>query len=155
MNKTLELENKLKLYSKEINKYNLTNSEINNNSKELKEIKLDKDKINEINLEKNEILCEHKIDHINTDYNLFDTGRDGKRFRENFELYLNNEKIDFKKNYKFNKIGLYTLKIKIIKEITDISYLFYHVSSLIRIDLSNFNSKKYQICHHYFKIVQL
>ena len=63
-----------------------------------------------------------------------------KEIIDNTEIYVNDEKIDFCFEYKFPKIGKYTIKFMFKKPLTNINWIFYNCKSLISINFSNFNS---------------
>ena len=56
------------------------------------------------------------------------------------DLYLNNERINFSYKYKFEKEGKYSLKILFKIEIKNTSFMFNECSSLISLNLFNFNT---------------
>ena len=58
------------------------------------------------------------------------------------EIYINEIKIDFSLEYKFNIKGIYTIKYKFKKKLKTTSSLFFDCSSIISIDLSNFDSSE-------------
>ena len=66
------------------------------------------------------------------------------------DLYLNNERINFSYKYKFEKEGKYSLKILFKKEIKNMSFVFFNCSSLISLNLSNFNTNNVQDMSHMF-----
>ena len=75
-----------------------------------------------------------------------------KEIRECCELYLNENKIDFDFEYKFQNEGKYLLKLKCKKKLTNLSCLFSSCYLLSSLDLSNFNSYyvtnlSYMFCH--------
>ena len=63
-----------------------------------------------------------------------------KEIKENCELYLNENKIDFCYKYKFDKEGKYTIKFIFKKPLININYIFFNCNKLLSIDLSNFNT---------------
>ena len=64
-----------------------------------------------------------------------------KEIKENIEIYVNNEKINFSYYYKFKKEGKYQIKYNFKKNLTNLGYLFCGCSSLTNINISNFNTK--------------
>ena len=125
------------------------------------------DKINLIEFKENYILCKYNISDENINkpiqlLNCFDEKfmkeyeeeckKKGlevlaieineKEIKECCELYLNDKKIDFNFKYIFNKSGEYNLKFNFNKLLTNISYLFYDITQLTSLDLSNFNTNK-------------
>ena len=63
-----------------------------------------------------------------------------KEIKENCELYLNENKIDFCYKYKFGNEGKYTIKFIFQKPLINMNYMFYECDKLLSIDLSNFNT---------------
>ena len=128
---------------------------------------LDNNEIKIINLtpknqnSKNEIICIYDIkkgkndkdDYLNNpirilncyeevkkDYDWLEGINNEKEIKENCELYLNENKIDFCYKYKFDKEGKYTIKFIFKKPLININYMFYKCNKLLSIDLSNFNT---------------
>ena len=56
-----------------------------------------------------------------------------------FEIYLDDNKIDFCFYYNFENQKKYKIKIKCIKLLNNMSYMFSYCSSLTSLNLSNFN----------------
>ena len=54
------------------------------------------------------------------------------------EIYLNDEKVDFRQFILFPKEGEYTILFNFTKNLTSMDHLFYQCESLVSIDLSNF-----------------
>ena len=54
-----------------------------------------------------------------------------KEIKENCELYINDNKINFCNKYKFIKEGKNIIKIKCKKYLTNISYMFYNCTNLL------------------------
>ena len=63
-----------------------------------------------------------------------------KELKENCELYLNDEKIDFSFEIQFKKVGNNIIKIKCKKPLINMNYMFFLCTNLTIIDFSNFNS---------------
>ena len=63
-----------------------------------------------------------------------------KEIRDNCEIKINGELIPFSYFHKFNTKGKYTIKYIFEINITKANYMFYSCSSLININLSNFNT---------------
>ena len=63
-----------------------------------------------------------------------------KEIKEYSELYLNDKKIDFNFKYILNKNREYNLKFDFNKLLDNISYLFFDITQLTSLDLSNFNT---------------
>ena len=57
-----------------------------------------------------------------------------KKIKENYELYLNDNKIDFFFKYNFEKEGKNTIKIISNTLLKRIDYMFYQCSSLTSLD---------------------
>ena len=60
--------------------------------------------------------------------------------KENCELYLNNNKIDFSYEYKFPKDGKYKIQITIKNPLSNTNYMFFNLKKLTSLNLSNFNT---------------
>ena len=63
-----------------------------------------------------------------------------KEIKDNCKIRINDEFIPFSYFHKFNKKGNYTILYIFKKNITKTNYIFSGCSSLIKIDLSNFNT---------------
>ena len=61
---------------------------------------------------------------------------------ENCEMYLDNQKIPFKKYHIFTKEGIYTIKYVLLKKITTCKKMFLKCEHILSIDLSNFDSSE-------------
>ena len=109
------------------------------------------EKIKIIDLKGNYILCNYGIkeeeeltqilncyEEVNKENPNIEGEGNEKEIRESCELYLNGNKIDYCFKYKFPKKGEYSIKIKLIKKLKNLSFLFGDCSSLLSIDLSNF-----------------
>ena len=60
--------------------------------------------------------------------------------KQNCEIRINNELIQFSYFYTFNKKGKYNIKYTFLLNITKTDYMFYDCSSLKKLNLSNFNT---------------
>jgi len=110
---------------------------------------------------KNEIICVYDIkkdeydkdDYLNNPIRILNSYEEAKKdnswleginnekeIKDNIELYINEDKIDFCFKYKFPKEGKYKIKIIFKKSLININYLFYECNKLLSIDLSNFNT---------------
>ena len=69
---------------------------------------------------------------------------------ENCEIYINNELILFSYFYKFNKKGKYKIKYIFKDKIKNMSCMFFGCSSLININLSNFNTNNITVMRYMF-----
>ena len=135
----------------------IKDNNIKNLFNEYKNYKVNIKKENKINniieFKDNYIIGEFNIDssNINRDIRIINTFeecnknscwgiKNEKEIKENIEIYINNEKIDFSYYYKFKKEGKYQIKYNFKKNLTNTAYLFSGCSSLININLSNFNS---------------
>jgi len=101
------------------------------------------------------ILCEYNIkdEDLNKDIQILNCyeevkiknnsleGNNNKNeIRNNCELYLNDKKINFTFKYSFSNKGINKINIKCKKDlIIDMNYMFFNCSSLISLNLSNFN----------------
>ena len=130
---------------------------------------LDNNEIKLINLTPNEIICiydikkgeDDKDDYLNNrilnsyeeakkEHNLEGINNE-KEIKENCELYLNENKIDFCYKYKFDKEGKYTIKIIFKKPLINLNYMFYDCDKLLSIDLFNFNTNNVTDMRYIFK----
>ena len=59
----------------------------------------------------------------------------------NTEIYINNEKYDYKKYFKPKKAGIYNISIKFNINLTNCSYMFYGCENIININFISFNTK--------------
>ena len=135
-----------------------------NNKKEIKEIKGIKrgkkedeiitnlKKINKRGKINNEIIIKLKIDEedLNKDVNIlndsyWDSFTEFIGLEElnklNTLMYIDNRKVDYEKIKKFNKIGIYEIKLIIKINITDAKYMFINCKNIIDINLSKFDTK--------------
>ena len=74
---------------------------------------------------------------------------DNNEIRNKSILYLNYKKIN-NYDYKFSKIGKYTILILFKSLLININKIFYNCSSLISLNLSNFNTNKVTDMSHMF-----
>ena len=65
---------------------------------------------------------------------------DEEEMKEYFEIYLDDNKIDFCFKYNFKNQKKYKIKIKCIKLITNMDHMFSDCYSLTSLNLSNFNT---------------
>ena len=61
--------------------------------------------------------------------------------KKNAIIYINNEKVEYEKGRKFDKIGIYEIKIIININITKAKYMFHNCNNIIEINLSKFNAE--------------
>ncbi len=110
----------------------------------------------EENIKENNIICEYMIKKEYSDKEGFNRQilncyeevkklyssekgiENEKDLRDNYELYLNNERINFCVKYNFLKEGKYIIKIMCKKPLFNINHMFCYCSSLTYLDLSNF-----------------
>ena len=83
---------------------------------------------------------ECKKNNPNWNWNNIKGTENGNEIEENCEIFLNDEKLLFHFDHKFLSEGKYSFKIKNKKLLTNTNFLFSQCSSLIFINLSNFNS---------------
>ena len=131
INKILD-NNKIKL----IDLNSLKNKSFKNEIICIYDIKINKDDLN------NPIRIINCYEEAKKDYSYLDLeGKNNeKEIKENYKLYLNENKIDFCYKYKFNKDEKYLIKFKVQKPSININYMFYKCNQLLSIDLSNFNT---------------
>ena len=147
------------------------NDDIDNNYKEyyLKSLEninkiFENDEIKLIDLNPNQIICTYDIkkdkydkdDYLNQPIrilNCYDEAKKNgwylekfenneKEIKDNCELYINDNKIDFCYKFKFPSEGKYTIKIIFKKPITNTNCMFMDCNTLSSIDLSNFNTSR-------------
>ena len=117
------------------------------------------EKINNLNShnKKNEILMIIEIEKKDINKNIyfldntdfFDEEKKLNHFHDNLpelnksnvDLFINNEKYEFKKYFIPKTEGVYTIKLQINIYIKNCSYMFYECINLINIDLSSFDTK--------------
>ena len=80
------------------------------------------------------------FNYIIQDYNNIFCKNENEEMKEYIEIYLNEQKIDLCYEYKFNKEGNNTIKMNYKRNLTNIKRMFYDCSSLIDLNLSNFNN---------------
>ena len=68
----------------------------------------------------------------------------------NTEIYINGIKSDFQKYFLPKKFGKYIIIIKLLFNITNCSYMFYHCNEIESIDLSSFNTENVKDMNHMF-----
>ena len=61
--------------------------------------------------------------------------------KNNTELYINNKKYEYKKFFRTNKEGIYSIKLKFNISLKNCSYMFYNCFNIIDIDFSHFNTE--------------
>ena len=117
-------------------------------------------KNDEIKKTNNYIICEYNIkkDKLNQPIQILNSYEEAKRknpdwdwknikaienkkeIKENCEIYLNNKRIDFCYEYKFEKEDKNEIKIISKTPLNNTNYMFYECSSLTSLNLSNFNT---------------
>ena len=98
-------------------------------------------KINNIEINKkylNRIICIYNIKEINEPIQILNDKTNGDK--NNYILYLNNKKVNFNFKYKFSQKGKYVIKIILNQLLKYMSCMFNKCSSLISLNLSNFNT---------------
>ena len=70
--------------------------------------------------------------------------------KENCEIFLNNQKIDFSFEVKFQSVGKNTIKLKFKNPIKNTNYMFFLCSNLTFVDFSKFNSSKIENMSYMF-----
>ena len=79
-----------------------------------------------------------------------DKYKNEKEIKENIEIKINEQKIEFSYNYKFTKEGKYKIEYLFKKILTKTCFLFYDCYSLIDLNLSNFNTQNITNISHMF-----
>ena len=112
--------------------------------KEMKKIELEEKKENN-----NYFISEYKIkkEEINKSIKILNSFEEGgkknkKEIKNNYEIYINNKKIDFSYEYKFPKEGKYIIKIIFKNLLINTNNMLSNCSSLTSINLSNFKGEK-------------
>ncbi len=101
----------------------------------------------------NYILCEYDIRKKNESIKIVNSFEEAKRvslwikginnekeIKDNCEFFLNNNKINFCYHYLFSDIRKNQIKLKFKTPIIITNYMFYNCTSLISLNLSNFNA---------------
>ena len=70
-----------------------------------------------------------------------DNYKNEEEIKDNLEIIINGKNIPFTYFYKFEEIGNYKIKYAFKKNLTKTGFMFSQCSSLINIDLSNFNTQ--------------
>ena len=107
-------------------------------------------------INKNEINCEFNIndDDLNKEIQILNCRKEiepslytdfytyfyGSDLKNDCELYIDGKKINICWKYKFKEKGKHNIKIISKKLLKEIPYMFYNCSSLISLDLCNFNT---------------
>ena len=65
-----------------------------------------------------------------------------KKLKKSCEIKINGKTISFSYFHRFKKIGKYKIEFIFNTHLTNINHIFYKCSSLINVDLSNFNTQK-------------
>ena len=73
-----------------------------------------------------------------------------KEIKDNCEIYINNNKIEFSYFYEFKNTGKYVIKYSFLKYLANINYMFYDCSSLNNLNLSNFKTQNVNNMNHMF-----
>ena len=129
---------------------NRINEQLKNMKINLIYLNIDKNKINN-----NYIKCEYNIkeklndsiqilnciDNIKKEFPNFEGQSNEKEIRENCEIFINENKINFSFKYQIIQKGKYIIKIICKQPLSNINRMFYSCSYLTFLDLSNFNSK--------------
>jgi surface protein len=140
-NENDEKNKKIELVEEDKNKIENNKDFLNNNNKDKKK-----------NNDDNYIICEYNIKNkdniqILNSYeevvrnNIYYKGKgieNEKEIKDNCEIYLNENKINF--NYKYELEGKNIIKIKCINSLNNTNFMFCDCSSLTSLDLSNFNT---------------
>ena len=100
----------------------------------------------------NFIICEYNITELNKPIQILNCYEEANKehswlyginneneIRNNCEIYVNDNKIDFTFKYEFSKKGNNKIIIKFKNNMTNMNHMFYNCSSLTSLNLSNFN----------------
>ncbi len=80
------------------------------------------------------------LNYVKQNYKNISLYDEEEEMKEYFEIYLDDNKMDFCFKYNFENLKKYKIKIKCIKLLTNMGYMFYKCSSLTSLNLSNFNT---------------
>ena len=85
-----------------------------------------------------EINCNYNIHSINEEINIL-----GEDFTKNskFDIYIDGNKIEYTKKYKFEKVKIYNIKYKYYENI-EMDYMFKNIYSLISVEMISKNNSK-------------
>jgi len=107
-------------------------------------------KINNVGFERKINNIEINKKYINSFIGIYNIGKINKKVKilnkqineneNNYILYLNNKKKKFRFIYEFQQIGKYEIKIRLKNILNDMNNMFSGCSSLISLNLSNFNT---------------
>ena len=61
--------------------------------------------------------------------------------KDNAKLFINNKQSEFKDYFVPEQSEVYNIKLKFKKNLTDCSRMFSHLKHIVKIDLSNFNTR--------------
>ena len=70
--------------------------------------------------------------------------------QNNTELFINKEKHDYTKFWKFSEEGIYEIKLKFKNYINDCSYMFYYCKNMVKVDFSLFKTNNVTNMSHMF-----
>ena len=148
---TVILYKNYKQYEKEINDNDLKSDKIidKNSNFVIGKIKIKLDDINkDIHIINSFENCQRENIYMNEeDYWNY---KNETEIRDNIEIKINEKLIPFSYDYKFEKEGNYIIKYLFKKNLTKTNYMFYGCSSIINLDLSNFNAQNVTDMSHMF-----
>ena len=113
---------------------------INNNEKEINNYIMGEFDIKEDNENIRIISSYEQYDRENNFVEYKKEYENEKEIKEKCEIRINDEIIPFSYFYKFNKKGKYNIKYIFKKNIKNLNYMFFGCSTLISLNLSNFNT---------------
>ena len=88
----------------------------------------------------NIIKCLYEIPYDDYTLNILNNGHScNKEIINKVQIIINKKEISNISEYKFHKKGKYEIIIKEIEIIKDMSYMFFDITNLISIDISNIN----------------
>ena len=68
----------------------------------------------------------------------------------NCEIYIENQRVEFKKYFTPDKEGEYTIKIVLKEKMKNCNYMFFNCENIISLDLSHFDSSEVKTMHKMF-----
>ena len=127
--------NNLNIYNMNYPNVNMLKNNFNNNNEIRMKLKINKEDIN-----KKIYFLDNTYDLQHTEFQL-----SYKNLKElnnlNIKIYINNINCDFQRYFIPIYEGIYSIKIKFAKSITDCSYMFNECGNIIELDLSSFDTK--------------
>ena len=125
-----------------INENNIIKNEINNNYNNyiIGEINIKKEDVNNnIKIISSFEECKRENKWVDKEYDYIYENE--FEIKNNIIIYINNKLIRFNYYYRFKESGIYEIKYIFKKNISHINFMFDNCNSLVKLDLSNFNTQ--------------